>query len=89
MSYILHVDGRAEEVTPTNGKSFSVEELQKHVGGYAENIPLVGRTPNVFNVLANEDGQRKNLPLNPIASNLCKRVIVGPVLVITVKGHMS
>jgi hypothetical protein len=30
----------AEEVKPANGKKFSLQELQKFVGGYIEYVPL-------------------------------------------------
>ena len=45
-----------EIVTPTNGRSFKLPELQKFVGGYIEHVPL--STPMAY---CNEEGRLKGL----------------------------
>lgn len=40
MAQIFYTDGREEQVTPENGKTFTLEELQKIVGGYVQLIDL-------------------------------------------------
>ena len=48
------------EVTPQNGKSFSLQELQGFVGGYIELVRLPGKQFMVVN----EEGLLKDLPSN-------------------------
>lgn len=72
---ILRTNNTVEEVTPANGRSFTLEELQRIVGGYVE-IHLMpdGRT---FVVL-NEDGLSLNLPFNTLATVAAYHLNVGP-----------
>lgn len=51
-------------ITPANGQTFTLEELQTAVGGYIETIELLdGRV-----MVINEEGKLENLPKNPIAT---------------------
>lgn len=63
----IKTDGTEEEVTPSNGKDFNLEELQKMVGGY---IQLVSTRPPVREMYINEEGLNDNLPLNDKATDL-------------------
>lgn len=63
------VDGVAafytvEDVEPTNGRDFSLEELQGYVDGLIEIVPLTDGEIMVVN----EEGYINNLPLNPLAT---------------------
>jgi hypothetical protein len=74
----ITADGKAVEVLPGDGKKFSLEEMQKLVGGYIERVGTIGRKT----VYADEEGLLKGLPLNPVASERVGRPIVGTVLVV-------
>ena len=66
---IIYPDGREEKVSPANGNDFSLEEVQKIVGGYVEVIGL--SDDNIL--LLNEDGKlmglAENVKANEIAVN--------------------
>jgi uncharacterized protein DUF3846 len=64
-----------EKVKPSNGKSFSLKELQQFVGGYIEYVPH--STPIAY---CNEEGRLKNLPLNRRASVEFQQLLVGDVI---------
>lgn len=74
-------------VSPANGKSFTLTELNRFVGGYIEALTLDdGRV-----VWLNEEGKRHRLPINPVADLLAHKQtgiaswdrIVGDVLIAT------
>jgi hypothetical protein len=56
----------------------TLKELQSFCGGYIEKISAIGGY-----LLANDEGQLKNLPLNYTASALHKSVILGNAVFIT------
>lgn len=60
----IKVGDNGEEVTPADGKQFTLEELQKYVGGYIERIEL----GNNLAMYVNEEGALKKLPINNIAT---------------------
>jgi hypothetical protein len=64
-----------ERVSPADGRKFSLEELQKFVGGYIEHVP--NSRPNAY---CNEDGRLQHLPLNEIASDKFQQALVGDVI---------
>lgn len=76
--YLVKTDFSTTEVTPSNGKNFTLEELQEMVGGYIEII----RIPNKpsMRLVVNEDGQIKGLPTNHMATWIFGSEIVGDVL---------
>lgn len=77
MAILIRADGTDEEVQPANGKSFTLEEAQKLVGGYVELL----RIPDNI-MLVNEEGKMRRLPQNDRASLIYMRaVVVGDVLV--------
>lgn len=75
---IMHTDGTVTPVTPKEGKTYQLEELQALVGGYIELLPL---EQNRYAVV-NEDGMLHGLPVNPGASLLLGQFIVGPAVII-------
>lgn len=72
----IKADETIEFVKP-EGKKFSLEELQKYVGGYVELI----RLPQ-GDLYVDEDGTLKGLPVNIPASTIAGRMIVGDVLLV-------
>ncbi|MDT3388898.1 MAG: DUF3846 domain-containing protein [Bacteroidota bacterium] len=55
-----------EQVKP-KGETFSLEELQKFVGGYIEIVYLAD---GKLCMVVNEEGKINHLPMNPIATRL-------------------
>jgi hypothetical protein len=83
MTTIYRADGSQELATPKNRKDFSLEELQKIVGGYTKAIYLADDKIMVVN----QDGKVENLGLNVRATEIIRKNfdtkdwIVGDVLV--------
>lgn len=78
MAQLIKTNGTVQEVTPANGKAFTLEELQGFVGGYIEPVRLgPGKT-----MLVNEEGLIQELPYNSKASQLAGQVIVGNAVVV-------
>lgn len=85
MAKLIKTDGTVREVKPSNGKSFSLEELQRFVGGYIEIISL----PNGNKICVNEEGKIAYLPPNERATEIWKKeypdrdeLIVGDILLV-------
>lgn len=80
---IIHPDGRIETREPA-GKKWTLEELQAAIGGgYIERLLFPGHNSNV--AIFDEEGQLKGQALNPEASRLAGRPLVG----IVAFGHKS
>jgi len=60
MATLLKSDGTKETITPANGKTFTLKEMQTLVGGFIQIIGL----PNGANLVMNEDGKIEELPYN-------------------------
>jgi hypothetical protein len=82
MATLYKTDGEIADVTPKNGEAFSLDEMQKFVGGYIE---FVG-TPMGQTFIVNEEGLLRGLPINMAVSALTGRPIVGNALEVTVAG---
>ena len=75
----------SQHVSPANGRAFTLEEMQKFVGGLIEALPL----SNGLVVWLNEEGKLRDLPYNAPADMMAHRLsgiaihdhIVGNVLV--------
>ena len=76
MATIYRVDGTIENVTPATGGEFTLDEVQKIVGGYVE---LVRLDEGFF--LVDEDGRYKGLPINPQATALAAQSL-GPLTIV-------
>ena len=80
MATLIQSNQKTRQVSPKNGKQFTVEEIQELVGGYFEVIrSLSPRTNGVM--LVNEEGYIFSMPLNLQASMFASRSIVGDVLI--------
>jgi len=81
---VISTDGTEQVVTPKNGKTFTLEELQECVGGYIEMISLDKETA----MFLNEEGKLNNLPFNHKATEVAQHrlrpsdFVVGNVLVV-------
>jgi hypothetical protein len=85
MATLYLPDGTEKEVTPADGHSFTLEEIQAFVGGYFETVFLPGKKI----MWINEEGKLRNLPLNRQASIFYHApgdVILGPALVTTIEN---
>lgn len=82
MATLINMDGSTEEVFPENGKTFTLAEVQKLVGGYIQVFPfLIGGRQ----MLVDEDGLLRKLPVNSVASAMvsARMPIVGPALLVS------
>jgi len=66
MAVLIPASGEPREISPGNGREFTLEELQGIVGGYIEGL----RAPDGRWLYVNEDGQRLDLPYNQGATLL-------------------
>jgi hypothetical protein len=89
MGQIIRPNGSREQITPADGKEFSLKEMQEVVGGYIELVTLV---PGELFMFVNEDGHALGLPLNLKATHLYHRAggrpeypVLGTVLVTSSK----
>ncbi len=74
-----------ENIEPENGEFFTLEELQKLVGGYVQPVYLKdGRVMYV-----DEDGAPRGLARNDIASDLAGYGVVGNTVVLTTAENDS
>jgi hypothetical protein len=66
----ITADGTVTPVTPENGKSFNLKELQDHVGGYIETFPMPKHKSRDIKriMIMNEEGRLHGLPKNVVAS---------------------
>jgi hypothetical protein len=92
LATLIHPDGKEEKVFPEKKKKWSLEELQKHVGGYIQMVPGPKRT-----ILVNEDGILLRLPLNRNGTEAARvlsprqhsrHTLYGPVLILDVGERM-
>ena len=85
MALLIEANGSEQTIHPQNKKRFSLEELQKFVGGYIERVPT--QEPKDF--LVNEEGLLKRLPMNGKASTLVGQMVVGPLVVFEGKERLK
>lgn len=85
MATLFKTNGETILVVPENQKKFTLEELQKYVGGYIEILTI---SDNNFMVI-NEEGKLEQLPLNDKATEIYIKhfgfndIIVGDVLIVS------
>jgi hypothetical protein len=90
---VIKPDQSVTPVTPANGKSLSLDEMQKHVGGYIQRVTFKGVSV-ILNctkftsgeMYVDEDGISKGLPINLTASAIFGAKILGNALVLFRKG---
>lgn len=78
-AYLYRAGGLVENVFPHDGRKFSLEELQKFVGGHIEKVPGTARRGKPI-AFCNEDGLREGLPFNYSASMKFGIELVGDVI---------
>lgn len=71
MARILYTDGTSKEITPSNGKYFTLEEKQQIVGGYIE-ICETTDPDGEHCLIINEEGKLEGLEYNPEATDRYK-----------------
>lgn len=78
--YILRTTGDSEKVSPQNPSGgYSLEELYRHTGSHTVEIVLVPGMSGMI-LVVDEEGLLEDRELNPLASFLTGRTIVGDVL---------
>ena len=91
MATLLRISGESESLSPANGINWSLEELQKLVGGYIEIV----RTFDGRFMVINEMGKvvRPMLPLNILATKMYlhgrRDPIVGDAVVVDTVLEMN
>jgi len=80
MAKWIKASGEVVEVEAARpGKKFTLDELQRYVGGYIERLEIAPR----LDMICNEEGKLHGLPVNQVATALARtQVIVGDVLVV-------
>lgn len=68
MATYINVSGFELDVFPNNGEKFTLEEVQKLVGGYVERIAM----PDGQAMYVNEEGKLNDLPYNIKATTMLK-----------------
>ena len=68
MATLIRASGETLEVTPANGKEFTLAELQRFVGGFIELIPAPGGRL----MFLDEDGKRNRKPVNAAATAIVR-----------------
>lgn len=61
---LIRTDGCGELIVPENEKDFSLEEIQRYVGGYIEIVYLNGD----MIMVVNEEGKIMGMDINPVAT---------------------
>jgi len=75
MARLIKTDGTEEIVLPA-GPKWTFKELQKHVGGYIEYMPSVGK----LRMIMDEDGRMKGKPVNAKATKIVTECLTGRAL---------
>ena len=70
-------DGTINEITPADGKRFTLKEMQGYVGGWVERAPQTG----THEIWVNEEDRLKGAPPNTNASLLGNQNLVGDAVV--------
>lgn len=86
MATLIKADGTKREVSPANGKEFSLEEMQGFVGGDIQIVTL----PSGDEMVLAEEGKLLGMPVNTEATLMARPagiapndLVVGDVLVCT------
>ena len=72
-----------EKLLPSNGRTFTLEEMQKTVGGYIQFAPhSMSEDPTIarMHIVVDEEGILNNKPLNILASKIVGYPLCGDVL---------
>lgn len=77
MGMLISVDGEQTAVEPKSA-TFSLDELQNYVEGFIEIITI----DDARTAIVNDEGLIRQMPMNPVASQVVGRLLVGPVLIV-------
>ena len=78
LNYLFKPNRTSEKRPPTNGNDYTLEELQGMVEGPIELVAVPNKPAMVL--IVNEEGLLKELPMNPMATGIAGRLIVGNAL---------
>lgn len=83
---VINPDGTERFDYPSDGKKFTLQELQAMVGGYIEHV-ILPRGNGHVQAFVNEEGKLTGLPYNEVASKIYGRepadVIVGTMVIVS------
>jgi hypothetical protein len=83
MSIIIKVNSQTVNIEPLNGSVFSLDELQKAVGGYIQILSITtGEYAGKLMVVDEEGLLKLNPVVNKTASLIAGQRIVGQVIII-------
>ena len=83
MATIIKITGEKENIEPADNRLFTLEELQKAVGGYIQVVSIpTGEHSGKFMVVDEEGLLKVNPILNTEASKIAGQRIVGQVIII-------
>lgn len=71
MATIIYSNGKADTITPKQGQTFTLQELQEYVDGYIQLIPL-GQGEIM---ILNEEGKLLGLPDNESATTFWRQLL--------------
>lgn len=74
-AYVLKTDGSRVDAKPADGKNFTLEEMQKIVGGYIE-MPKIRVNGKAATMVCNEDAIAQGLPINHAATDLAQGFVL-------------
>ena len=76
MATLIRPNGTTEEVAPANGKKFTVEEVQRLVGGDVQLLEVTPGIHGAIKVMARDkmfvvrEGKQYGLPFNRVATSI-------------------
>ena len=83
MAIIIKISGEAENIEPLSGSVFTLEELQKAVGGYIQIVSITAGEHSGRLMVVDEEGKLKtDAQINIEASKIAGQPIVGQVIII-------
>lgn len=76
----IKATGPVDHVVPSKGGKFTLEEVQKMVGGLVERVRLQGGMV----LLVNEEGIPRELPLNRYATQMVGFIVLGDAVILPI-----
>lgn len=96
MAKLITISGATIDVSPKDGKRFSLEELQGFVGGYIDFVNF----PSGQVACINDNGKLEGLPINEVGSSIFKKefpiekypenndgILVGDILILSAEEN--
>jgi hypothetical protein len=79
--WVIRVDDTRLIPLQVKSGEWDLKKIQEEVGGYIEQTIAKYKGQNHF-IYVNEEGRLRNLKTNPLASQLCSKLIVGNAIMI-------